>query len=280
MMTRGGSVSKMINVHEPAQLPGPGRSTDIEITVSNQSHLHITKRDADKQILKLEVTEPKVLGLTSFDDAHTNEFMRRVVLACNLVLEDAAFSTGSIDSSHAGVVTESHPSTSKVEKTPTGSKVEITDVITTRDSLSLKISFSNDLDEKKVIDMLQRIHAVYGSGNSPPSKTLDMQKALDAYQAGMQATNALHAFKGMYEAMELAANSDGPRSAGTDFDRKVQRLINDSTARIGVFRDFSNSSKHSGKPKHNAAYERGKADINKYIRELRPVATAVVLCKM
>ena len=96
----------------------------------------------------------------------------------------------------------------------------------------------------------------------------------------MQATGALHAFKGMYEAMELAANSGGPRSEGPIFDKKVQRLIGDSTAQIGVFRNFNNSSKHSGKTKHNADYENGKADINKHIRALRPIATMVVLCRL
>ena len=273
-------MSKTISVHEPAQLPRPGQSTDIEIVVINQHHLHVTKLDADKQILKLEVTEPKVLGLASLDDAHADEFIRRVVLACNLVLKSAAFSTSSIDSSHAGVILEGMPSTSKVEKTPTGSKVEITDVVTTRDFWSFKISFSDDLDEKKVIDVLQKIHAVYDSGNNSPSKTLDMQKALDAYQSGMQATAALNAFKGMYEAMELAANSDGPRSEGPAFEKKIQRLTSSSTAQIGTFRNFNNSTKHSGRARHNADYEKGKAGINKYIRDLRPVTTAVMLCRL
>ena len=279
-MANGSSVSKTISVHDPAQLPGPGYSTNIEITVINQHHLHVTKLDADKQILKLEVTEPDVLGLASLDDMHTNEFMRRVILTCNLVLERAAFSTSSIDSSHAGVVMGSQPSTSKVEKTPTGLEVTLPETVSVRDSSSWVIGFSNELDEKKVIDMLQKIHVVYGSGGNPQSKIFDMQKALDAYQGGMQATGTLHAFKGMYEAMELAVNSDGPRSEGPSFDKKVQRLIGDNTAQIDIFRNFNNSSKHSGRTKHNADYEKGKANINKYIRGLRPIATAVMLCRL
>lgn len=279
-MTNSQSVSKTISMHDPAQLPGPGHRTDIKITVIDQHHLHVTELDANQQSFKLEVTEPDVLGLASFDDAHTNEFMRRVILACNLVLKRAAFSTSSIDSSHAGVVLEGTPGTSKVEKTPTGSKVTITETVSIRDSASWVVGFSNELDEKKVIDVLQKIHVVYGYGVNPPSKILDMQTASDAYQEGMQSTGALHAFKGMYEAMELAANSNGPRSEGPIFDKKVQRLVGDNTVPIGVFRNFNNSTKHSGKPKHNADYEKGKAHINKYIRDLRPITAAVMLCRL
>lgn len=279
-MANGSSVSKTISVHDPAQLPGPGHSTNIEITVTNQHHLHVTKLDADKQILKLEVTEPDALGLASLDDMHTNEFMRRIILACNLVLERAAFSTSSIDSSHAGVVMGSQPSTSKVEKTLTGLEVTLIETVSVRDSSSWVIGFSNELDEKKVIDVLQKIHVVYGSDGNPPSKIFDMQKALDVYQGGMQATGTLHAFKGMYEAMELAVNSDGPSNEGLDFDKKVQHLIGDNAAQIGIFRNFNNSSKHSGRTKYNADYEKGKANINKYIRDLRPIVTTAILSKL
>ena len=279
-MAKCKSVSKTINVHDLAQLPGPGLEADPTITVTNKHHLHVTELDASQQSFKLEVTEPDVLGLAIFDDTHANEFMRRVILACNLILKRAVFSTSSIDSSHAGVVLEYMPGTSKAEKTPTGLKVVNTETFSIRDSVLLKVGFINELDEKKVIDVLQKIHVVYDSGNNSSSKILDMQKALDAYQGGMQSTGALHAFKGIYEAMELAANSDGPRSEGPAFEKKVQRLINDSTAQIGVFRNFNNSSKHSGKTKHTADYERGKANINKYIRDLRPITTAVVLCRL
>ena len=267
-------------MYELAQLPGPGLETDAKITITNQHHLYVTQLEMGQQGFKLEVFEPNLLGLSSFDDTHANEFMRRVILACNLILKRAVFSTSSIDSSHAGVVLEYMPGTSKVEKTPTGWKVENTETFSIRDSVLLKVGFINELDEKKVIDVLQKIHVVYDSGNNSSSKILDMQKALDAYQAGMQSTGALHAFKGMYEAMELAANSNGPRSEGPIFDKKVQRLIGDNTAQIGVFKNFNNSTKHSGKPKHTADYERGKANINKYIRDLRPITTAVVLCRL
>ena len=119
-MTNSKSVSKTINAYDPAQLPRPGLKTDVKITVTNQRHLHVTKLKTGQQGFKLEVTEPELLGLVSFDDAHTDEFMQRVILACNIILKEATFSTSLIDSSHAGVVLENPSSTSKVEKTPTG----------------------------------------------------------------------------------------------------------------------------------------------------------------
>ena len=206
--------------------------------------------------------------------------MRRMILACNLILKRALFSTSSIDSSHAGVILEDTPDTSKVEKTQTGSKVEFTEHLSIRGSVRLKVGFTNDLDEKKVIDVLQEIHAVYDSGSNPPPKTLDMQRALDAYQSGMQATNALHACKGMYEAMELATNSDGSDSGGQNLDKKVQHLINDKTIQSDIFRNFNSSSKHSGRPKHGPNYVKGKTNINKYIRDLRHIATTVILRRL
>ena len=279
-MVKGKSVSKIVNAYDPAQLPTPGRGTDIEITVANQCHLHVTKLDTGQQGFKLEVTEPELLGLKSFDDKHTNEFMRRVILACNLILKKAAFSTSSIDSLHAGVVLKSPQSTSKVKKTPTGSKITITEVVSLRDSLSLTVGFSDELDEKKVIDILQKIHAVFDYGGSPPLEILNMQKSLDAYLRGIQATDASHVFKGLYEAMELAVNFDRSDRKDKDFDMEVRRIMGDSTISIGVFRRFNNRTKHPDNNEQHKVYETGKANIDRYICTLRPITTTTILCRL
>ena len=125
--------------------------------------------------------------------------------------------------------------------------------------------------------MLQKVHVILDYSDRPPLKIRSLQKSLNAYGEGIQATSALHVFKGIYEAMELAINSDGSNSKGPDFDKKVQRIIGDNTIPIDAFRNFNNSTKHSGKDGHRADYETGKANINRYSRTLRSITTTAIL---
>ena len=271
------SISRIVNIYDPAQFPISCLGTDVKITVTNQHHLHVTRLKAGQQGFKLEVTEPELLGLVRFGVTHTDEFMQKIILACNLILKEALFSTSMIDPSPAEIVLENPPNTSKVEKTPAGSKIIISNVPLLRDTV---VSTVDELDEAKVIDVLQNVHAVLGYGSKPPLKIHNLQKSLTAYGDGMQATSALQMFKRIYEAMELAVNFDGSNSGGSDLDKMVKHIIGDNTIPIATFRNFNNSTKHSSKDANRADYETGKANINRYTRTLRSITTTVILCRL
>ena len=103
-MTKGKLVSKLVYAYDPAQLPKPGRKSDIKIKVVNQHHLFVMDLSADRQHdFKLNVIEPDLLGLVRFEDDNVNEFMRRTIMACNLTLVRTVLATNSVDSAHVGV---------------------------------------------------------------------------------------------------------------------------------------------------------------------------------
>ena len=216
-MSRGGSVSKLLYVHDPSQPRAPGLDTDFKITVTNQRYLSLTKLDDDQRHdFRLAVAEPLSLGLPALDDYHGDEFMKHVAMACNLVMDKAAFSPSSSDPSHVEIrMGNPPPTTSKIEVTPTMIKATVVEYLPPmRDSASLKILYSEELDESQALDALRKIRAVFDTGGNPPLKIHNLQKSLYGYLAGTQSTDVYKAFEGMYESLELATNFDKPNRVG------------------------------------------------------------------
>ena len=281
-MSRGGSVSKRLYVHDPSMPRVPGRDTDIKITITNRHHLLLTKLDSDQHHdYKLTVTEPRSLDLPSFDDEHANEFMRQVIMACNLVMDRAAFSTGLSDSSHAEIdVGGPPPTTSKVESTPTGYKATVEDVVMVRDSLSVTVHSTTELDEVLVLDTLRKIRVVFGAGGKPPLKIHNIQKSLNAYLKGTQSTDESGAFGGMYESLEFAANFDRPNQVGGNIDAEVSSIMCDNTLPVKDLRLLNNRLKHPDTESERAKFDASKDKMTEKIRTLRPITSGVILRRL
>ena len=87
----GGPIRMPVCVYDPAQPPAPGLSQNVKITVVNQRHMSVIEPNDDSSSFRLKVAEAGLLGLDSIEDSHINEFMYKVILACNLTMKRAAF---------------------------------------------------------------------------------------------------------------------------------------------------------------------------------------------
>lgn len=275
-------MSKLLYVHDPSAPRAPGRDADFKITVANQRHLFLTKLDnGQHHDFRLTVAEPLSLGLPSFDDHHVNEFMWHVIMTCNLVMDRAAFSTGSSDPSYAKIdLGDIPPTTSKVESTPTGLQTTIEDVTISRDSISVTVRSATELDEVLVLDTLRKIRVVFGASGKPPLKISNMQKSLSAYLAGTQNTNESGAFKEMYVALEVATNFDRPNRVGDDIDAEVCSIMCDNTLPIKDLRLLNDRLKHADTEGKRAKFDANKDKMTEKIRSLRPIASGVILRRL
>ena len=76
--------------------------SEFEITIVNPKHISIIKPNDDgSSLFQLEMTDSRSLGPDSYDGSYINEFMRKVLLACNLTMKKAAFSITLTDPSRA-----------------------------------------------------------------------------------------------------------------------------------------------------------------------------------
>ena len=276
------SVSKRLHVHDPSQPQVPGRGTDVKIEVRNHRCLLLTKLD-DGQYhdYRLTMAEPLSLGLSKLDDRHGNEFMRCVVMACNLIMNRAAFSTGSSDSSHVEIdMGNPPPATVKLEPTSTGMSVTIHEfVLPIRDSVSVVVGYVAVLDEALALDALEKI-LVVSNADSTSLEIHNLKKSLDRYLSSTQSTNEYRTFEGMYESLEHATNFDKPNRTDDDFDTEVRRIMGDDTLPIKDLRRLNNRIKHPDTEDKRVVFDASKDKMTEKIRALRPIAAGVILHRL
>ena len=274
-----GTITKRVYVYDPAQPPTAGRSTNATLTVTNSNHLSISKLDGTTPIFKLSITKARSLGLSSFENSDINKFIQMIILACNLIMKKAAFSTTLPDSSHAEISIEKPtPIPTKTEKTSTGDKVSLADHVgPIRDSMSTIVGFTDVLDETQALDTLQNIQTVY---NSNTMESHNLQKALKAYLDGTTTGNTVTAFQHIYESLELAGNSDGYNDTGKRFDKKICGILENNHLPIGILREFNNRIKHIDDHRQRIDYKDAMKRTTKKISELRSIATSVMLHKL
>lgn len=256
----GETISKLLYVHDPSQPDAPGLETSAEIQLKNSHCISLTKPDGDCRV-RLTVSDPLSLGLPKLDDYYGDEFMRHVIMACNLVMNRVAFSTCSLDSSHVMI-------------NVLRSSVSITD------SVAVKVGRAGVvLDEVHAIDALENIRYVFDAGDGSSLKIHNLQKSLDRYLDGTQGISKSRAFGSIYESLEHATNFDADRT-GDDFDKEVCNVTGDNTSTIEDLRCLNNRIKHADTKCNRAVFDAYKEKLTEKIWALRPIATKVILHRL
>ena len=277
-----------IYVYDPSRPATFGLNQNIEITIVNPKHISIIKpNDDDSSFFQLEVADSKSLGLNNYNNSYINEFMRKVILACNLTMKKAAFSITLTDPSHAIMNTDvqSVPPASSVppanvEKTPTGFRVALADSIgRIQDSISVTLGIHDALDEAQFVDTLRKIQIVYYN-ISNTTENHNLAKALDTYLSGTTTADKRGTFRNLYSALEETVNSDGSHIKGNGFDEKVCLILSDSTLPIGDLREFNNRLKHPDNDAQRIVYENAIKHATQKIWEIRPIVTRVILYRL
>lgn len=276
-------ISQSLNVHDPINPPHAGFGINVKLTVVNQNCFSITNwTDGGQPSFTLEITDPESLGLQDFQKSTTFRFMEDVILACNLVMKKAAFSKHGSNSSHTTVQRKKEtPIPSKVEDTPTGKKITFQEVVRITDSVHIGLGFEDELDEKQVIDVLQKIRKISVGNANTNLKIQDLQKALREYYSGTTSFDRLGIFKHLFSSLELATNCDGEDRSSSELDNEINRISGTELSKIEDLRNFNSRTKHIDRnAQHEERYKEGMSKLGEKIIPLRESTQNVIIDRL
>lgn len=276
-------ISRTLNVHSPVNPPAIGFGVDAKINLINQNFLAITNWvKSDHSSFTLEITDPVSLGLSDFQESNVEQFIQNVILACNLVLNKATFSKHSSDSSHTKIQRKKEsPPPSKVEDTPTGKKITIQEVVRITESVHVSMGFEDELDEKKVLEVLSKIIKIENGKASSSLHIQDLQKALSEYYSGTTSFERLSIFKHLFSSVELATNCDGYDRKSSSLDREINRISSVELSKIEDFRKFNSRTKHIDRHLlHRSEHKEGMNKLGEKIIFVRESAQKIIVNRL
>lgn len=279
-------ISRTIYVHDIDNPPATGQSMNVHLNVINSKHFLISNWDANTQppSFTLKVIDPISIGLPDLQDYNVEKFVDKVLLACNLVLKSAVFTRHGADPSRTAIerkLPEAKATHVKEETTQGVHRVEITEVLQITDEVHIHFEFKDDLDEKLVLQILDKINTLEGLSVSNSLNVLDLKKSLMAYASAMSSTDRLGIFKHHYSSIELATNCDGVDRVGRASDSEVNRITGTSTLSIQDWREFNDRLKHINRtPQEEAAYQEGLSKIGEKINPLRGTCQKIILQRL
>jgi hypothetical protein len=277
-------ISRILRVHSPVNPPATGSSMQITINFKKGNSLNISEwQNTEPQSFTFTVVDPLSLGLSNFEDTTVEKFMDELILVCNLVFEKAAFSKNPADSSRIVVMRKKEkPAEAKVERKEGSIVITINETLTLHDSVHVTGMFSDNLDEKKVLEILSKIIQIKDeSVVKTKLQTPDLLKALKEYSSAMSSHDRLTIFKHLFSSIELATNCDGQDRKNSKLDQEINRISGVDVAKIEGCRGFNNRAKHINiLPSHKKEYEDGMHKLGENIIYLREASRKVILDRL
>lgn len=279
-------ISRTIYVHDIDNPPATGQSMNVHLNVINSKHLLISDWDASTQppSFTLKVIDPTSIGLPDLQDYNVEKFVDRVLLACNLVLKSAVFTRHGADPSRTVIerkLPEPNATHVKEETTQGEHRVEITEVVQITDEVHIHFEFRDDLDEKLVLIILNKISKLEILTVSKNLNIVDLKKSLMVYADAMSSNERVGIFKNLYSSIEIATNCDGVDRAGRALDSEVNRITGTPTLSMQDWREFNDRLKHINRtPTEEAAYQNGLLRIGEKINPLRETSQKVILHRL
>lgn len=277
-------ISKTIFCHSPINPPAPGRGVNIEMNLVNANKVKLLNwQNGSVASFTLEMSDPGTLGLADSQNSTVERFIDDFILACNLLLKNAAFSRQNYDSSYATIERKPRapPPPAKVEDFGKMKKVMFTEVLEVTDSWSITTGFKDELDEPKIIELMTKIRKIR-SGNAQTSlKITDLQKALHEYDVGMTSFERLGIFKHLFSSLELSTNCDGVDRSSSNLDAEANRISGVDVGKIEDCRRFNARTKHIDKDQNDEKeYQEGLAKIGEKIIYLRQAVRNCILDRL
>jgi hypothetical protein len=279
------TITRPVFVHSIVNPPGEDRSSDADLEITRpKGKIVLTKGEVSLQTqYSLTVLEPASLGPKSAGQAQIENFVRDLVLAADLGLLQAAISTLQGNSSPSQVEFKPPETKVTVEQTPNGGNVHITEFVTMRDTVHIQIGFREQVDESGLLDTLGLVlkadrHSEVGKMDA---RQINLKKALDEYENAMSSFDRVAIFKHLFNSLELATNSDSKGRSGSDLDGEVSRVTGVSISDVASWRRFYDRLKHIDRtPKDITEFVSGMSSIPEHIRQLRPVASKMLLDRL
>jgi len=173
-------ISRTIYLHDPINPPAVGHGVDAKIKLVNSKHLSIENwQKGEQPSFTLKITDPKTIGLLNFQEHNVERLIDDLILSCNLVLNNAAFSRHRSDSTRSAIERKKkHSPKLKVEDTPSGKAIFATEVMRSTDSFHITIGFEDKLDESEVLELLSKISSLKNGNVHAALKVNNIQKSL------------------------------------------------------------------------------------------------------
>jgi hypothetical protein len=149
--------------------------------------------------------------------------------------------------------------------------------------MSIKIGCTESIDEQAVLTILPRILATtrHRLPNNASPQQLNRKKALDEYETSLSSSERIMIFKHMFNAIELATNSDGVDRTGSTFDEEVSSLTGQSAAEIAKWRQFYDRTKHIDRnQQHAVAFISGMENLPNMLLPLRQATHRILVSKL
>jgi hypothetical protein len=160
------SFSKKIYIHEFVNPPNEQGTSDFDISITNTTgRINLIKKAVDIQTeYLLKVTDLPSLGIRTSSDGVVNSLIRDIILSFNLISKHAAFEL-SKDISNTDLEFEKKKVEVKEEQSSEGHKVIVSIPLELRSSFSWRSNIKEDIDELMVIDTINLIKKVGGTGH-------------------------------------------------------------------------------------------------------------------
>lgn len=273
------NISNELSVHLPENPASTGHGASVEFTLKNEKHMEISKWQKGTQpTFTLTIHDPMSIGLEDSQENNVEQFMDDLILACNILLKRVVFSKHASNSNKSRLQFKEHESTSEVHDTPTGKAVVITEHVRIRDSVSVSIGTTDELDENEVLDILQKIIKIRKGTAQSTLNVNNFQKSLNEYDAAIEGIERLSVFKHLFSSLELATNCDNaPDRTGPSLDNEVISITGVARSDIEDYRNFNSRSKHKDRTTDEEnLYQDGLKQLGGKINTLRKVTQEII----
>ena len=276
-------ISRTVYVHNPVNPPSIGHGVDAKIKLVNPKHLSIENwQEGEQPTFTLKIADPKAMGLLNFQDNSVERFIDDLILSCNLVLKRAAFSKNNLDSTHSTVERKQEPKPKpKVENTPSGTEITVTEVVYGTDHFHFTIGFEDELDESKTLELLSKILSIKNGMGQTTLKVNDLQKSLNEYQSAMFSFEGLGIFKHLFSSLGISTNCDGNDRIGQALVQESALISGIDLSKIDDCRSFNGRVKHIDRnPQEEKEYQEGLKKLEQKITCLREAIQKIITYRL
>jgi len=271
-------ITHHIFAHSLINPPSLNSGCDVDLMLKKlQGQIHLVKEETNFQTkYLLTVYDSSTLGLTSYEQEAIETFFDNLIHSMNFNLKRAALTVlrGEIPKSDVKLQPKSQV---RVEETPKGKHIEITETLVIQEFIYITIKFTEEIDENSILSLFRLINKLYSGQVADNLKANNLKKALTEYNAAMKVFDRLMIFKHLFNSLEIAANWDGVERHGEALDKEISTITGSQQKEVEKWRRLYNRTKHIDRePNQVNEFISGIMNLHYFLEPLR-IATNKIL---
>ena len=170
------------------------------------------------------------------------------------------------------------PKEPRIETEGNSTKIIFQEIIRLSCSVKLRSAFKEEVDENEIKRTLALIQNL---DTKSTQRDNQLKKALIAYRSAVSSFDRGIIFKNLFNALELATNSDGIDRAGDKLSREIVAITNEKINSVTKWRKFNARNKHIDlRQEHERSYEDGMKNMASWILPLRLATQITILARL